>query len=133
MTIVKGYYDELHWTECDIESFKFIGCDLEVYIKLGLEVYGEHPLSNTHNPKKPCKVIFSDVISSVRLLNEYDKDLNFNGFKGAKRIIDKLDNKQKFGIKYEDYSIEGVWLEPKSWLTWDIIAQDFYLDDLKDK
>jgi hypothetical protein len=30
-----------------------------------------------------------------------------------------------------EYSVEGVMLEPKSWLAWHISAQDFYFDDLK--
>lgn len=125
MTIVEGYYDELHWTECNIESFKFIGCDLEVYIKSGLEVYGEHPLSNTHNSKEPFKVIFSNVISSIRSLNEYDENYNYSRFKGEKKIVDKLHNQQKSDINYEDYSIEGVWLNPKGWLDWKILDRTF--------
>lgn len=132
MAIAEGYYDELHWTECKIESFEFIGCNLEVYIKSGLEIYGEHPFSNAHDPKKSCKAIFTNVLSSVRSLNEYDDNPNSNGFKGEKKIVDKLEHQKQSDINYEDYSIEGVWQNPESWLDWEILAENFYLDDLKE-
>jgi hypothetical protein len=36
-------------------------------------------------------------------------------------------------IEYEEYCIEGFLLNPKKgWVTFDIIAEEFYLDDLKD-
>lgn len=139
MTVVKGYFDELHFTESNIEKFEFIKCDLIVNIKSGLTIFRSHPLSSTHKFAESCKVIFKNVVFSRLIIDEYDESTTSNGskasnsFKEEKKIIHQLDCKPEANVNYEEYGIEGLLLHPKSWVTWDIVAEEFYLDDLKEQ
>lgn len=139
MTVVKGYFDELHFTESNIEKFEFIGCDLIVNIMFGLAIFRSHPLFGKHKFSETCKVIFKNVVFSKILIDEYDEYSTsegfkaFNGFKDEKEIIHQLECKSAANVNYEEYGIEGVLQHPKAWVTWDIMAEEFYLDDLNEK
>jgi hypothetical protein len=130
--IVKENFDDLQFTESNISGFQFSGNDLMVDIHSGLEIYGNHPLSETHKTSDPCRLIFKNVVSSKRILDIYAGDPKTDGFKESQTIIDETPISQKTENSYEDYLVEGVLYEPKSWLTWFITAESFYLDNLKD-
>ncbi|RKZ39915.1 MAG: hypothetical protein DRR16_31665 [Candidatus Parabeggiatoa sp. nov. 3] len=132
MALVKGYFDELHFTESTISDFKFLGNDLIIHIESGLAIYGEHPLSGNLTMSESCHVIFKNVIFSERDLDIYAGDPKTDGFKGTQKIIDDV-NQPATDKNYQEYSIEGVLLQkPTAWVTWDIVAEEFYIDDLKE-
>ena len=130
MTIVKGYYDEIHFTESNINGFEFLDGDLIIDIESGLAIYGEHPLADSLKMSEPCRLIFKNVTSSQRDLDIYAGDPKKDGFKETKTIIDEL-NVPSHKLSQE-YGVEGVLLkEPIAWIDWKITAEEFYLDDLK--
>jgi|GEM_PF-1350601 len=134
MTIIKNHFDDLHFPECKIKNFKFQGKNLIINIKSGLEIYPPHPLSASQSFEEPCKLIIRGVRLSKQSFNEYDERLKQYG--SAQELINQH-NQNKFDTVaeadlYQEYLIEGFLLNPKGWLTWDILAEDFYLDDLKD-
>lgn len=131
MTVVKGYFDELHFTESNIEKFDIVGSDIVVHILSGLEIYGSHPLSSTHQRSEPCQLRFKNVVLSQLIIDEYAGNPNQDGFKERREIIHQLDNLEQSDIKYEDYSLEGILQDPQAWIDWYITAEEFYLDDLK--
>ena len=131
MTIIRGYFDDLHFPECKIQSFEFHGRDLIVNIKSGLEIYPPHPLSVSQSFEEPCKLVIKGVKFSRQSFNEYDEHLKH--YEPAKEFTNKHElNSTAKPDSCEEYLIEGFLLNPKGWLTWDIFAEDFYLDDLKD-
>jgi hypothetical protein len=132
MALVKGYFDELHFTESNISGFEFLGNDLIIHIESGLAIYGEHPLSDSQTMSEPCHLIFKNVIFSERTLNIYAGDPKIDGFKGRQKIIDDVNQAANDKKNYQEYSIEGVLQTPKAWVTWDIVAEEFYIDDLKE-
>ncbi len=131
MTYIRGYFDDLHFTESNISGFQFSGKDLVITIDSGLAIYDEHPLKDHHRMSDPCRLVFKNVVSSQRHLDIYAGDPKTDGFRESKTVTDKLNN-DSTSQSYEEYSLEGVLLQPKAWVTWDILAEDFYLDDLKD-
>lgn len=130
MTIVKGFYDDIHFTESNLKNFEFVDDTLIVEIDSGLGIYPPHPLASSHTMSDPCKLIFKNVRLSKRHISIYAGDPKIDGFKERKIIIDR-DTFLNVDESYEDYSIEGVLLEPKAWISWDILAREFYVDDLK--
>jgi hypothetical protein len=127
MTIVADHFEDLHFTESKIERFEFIRNDLIVYIKSGLEVYDPHPLAKTYKFTNTCKIIFKNVKSSKRIFDRYD-EISKNYIQPEEIVEDfKLDSPSI----HENYSIEGFLLKPQGWITWEIEAEEFYLDDLK--
>lgn len=131
MAIVKGYYDEIHFTESSINGFEFVDRDLIINIESGLTIYGEHPLADSLKTTEPCRLIFKNVISSQRDLDIYAGDPKTDGFKERKTITDDV-NSSLSPKSYQEYGVEGVLLtEPKAWIDWKITAEDFYVDDLK--
>ena len=134
MTIIEGYFDEIHFNECKIRGFEFIGRDLIIDIISYLYISRNHPLSGTLKSTDPCRLIFKNVISSVRLFDEYDESIP-GRYKPEKKIIDKLNNITNLDdeIISDEYYIEGFLQSPKGWLTWDICAEKFYLDNLKNQ
>jgi hypothetical protein len=131
MTYIQGYFDELHFTESNISGFEFLESDLVITIDSGLVIYGEHPLTDSHKMSDPCRLVFKNIVSSKRYLDIYAGDPKVDGFKESKTIIDNI-SPVSVGLPCKEYSLEGLLLDPKAWLTWDILAEDFYLDDLKD-
>jgi len=130
MVLVKGFYDDIHFTESNISGFNIVGSDLMIDIHSGLEIYSPHPLANSHTITDPCRLIFKNVVSSKRTFSIYAGDPKTDGFKETKTISDNV-SKPEFHKAYEEYGVEGVLLEPKAWISWDIIAEEFYVDDLK--
>jgi hypothetical protein len=61
MAIIKGYFDEFHFSEFKIEKFEFIGENLIVNIKSEVAVYPPHPLADKHKFLAPCKVEFKKI------------------------------------------------------------------------
>lgn len=132
MAIVKGYYDEIHFPESKIDGFKFVAGDLIINIESGLAIYGEHPLANSLKMTEPCRLIFKNVTFSQRDLDVYAGDPKIDGFKETKSITDDVEQSLSPKLSQE-YIVEGVLLtKPQAWVTWKIIAEDFYVDDLKD-
>lgn len=130
MVLVKGYYDDIHSPESNISGFKFMNNELIINIHSGLEIYPPHPLANSHQMSEPCQLIFKNVVLSERALAIYAGDPRTDGFKEHKTINDCI-SKPIPGIVYEEYWIDGVLLEPKAYISWRIVAEEFYLDDLK--
>lgn len=130
MAIIKGYFDEFHFSECKIERIEFIGEDLIVNIKSELEIYPPHPLSDKHKFFDPCKVVFKNIKYLQQTLDEYDEKTG--KYKKDQEFIREYSHGLKPNIKYEEYSIEGFLLNPKGWVTLDIIGEEFYFDNLKD-
>lgn len=131
MTIIKGYYDEIHFTESNISGFEFVDGDLIINIESGLVVGEEHPLADSLKMSEPCRLIFQNVTSSQRDLDIYAGDPKTDGFRESKTIVDDV-NSVLSSESSQEYGIEGVWLtEPKAWITWDISAESFCVDDLK--
>jgi hypothetical protein len=132
MTIVEMDFDDIHFTESNIAGFEFSQSDLIINFDSGLEIYGNYP-NDIHNVSEPCRLIFKNVSFSRRKLDIYAGDPRIDGFKGSETIIDELPaHHNSDHLLLTEYSIEGVFLEPKSWITWDIVAQDFCFDNLKD-
>lgn len=132
MSIVKGYYDEIHFTESNISGFEFVDKDLIINIKSGLAIYGEHPLADSLKMTEPCRLMFKNVASSQRYLAIYAGDPKVDGFKERKIITDEL-NSSPSSESSQEYGVEGVLLtEPQAWVDWKITAEEFYVDDLKD-
>ena len=132
MTIVKGYYDEIHFTESYISEFKFVDGDLIINIESGLAIYGEHPLADSLKMSEPCCLMFKNVASSQRYLAIYAGDPKIDGFKERKTITDDI-NQSVSSKSCQEYIVEGMLLtEPKAWIEWTITAEEFYVDDLKD-
>jgi hypothetical protein len=132
MAIIKGYFEEFHFPECKIENFEFIGDNLIVNIKSELAVYPPHPLADKHKFLDPCKVEFKNIKYSRQTFDEYDEEAReYN--KEEQEFITEFSPGVTSNIEYEGYSIEGFLLNPKKgWVTFDIIAEEFYFDDLKD-
>jgi hypothetical protein len=130
MTIIKIDYDDIHFTESNISGFEFSQNDLIVNFKSGLEIYGDYP-HDIHKMSDPCRLVFKNVSSSKRILDIYAGDPRVDGFRESKTILDDLSLHQYDDSLSMEYSVEGVLLEPKSWLTWYISAQDFFFDNLK--
>jgi len=130
MSIIKGHFDDLHFPECNIESFEIAQDSITVSIKKGLEIYPPHPLSSTSKFDDPCKVIFKGVISSKRIFNEYIKEQR----KGFRQYLfnDEITCSYDSSMNYSEYFIEGLLIKPLGWIEWEITAADFYIDDLKD-
>jgi hypothetical protein len=131
MTIVNIEFDDIHFPESNISGFRFSQNDLIVDIESGLEIYGDYP-SSIHKMSDPCRLVFKNVSSSKRMLDIYAGDPKIDGFRESKTIVDDLPMHQNSDVSSVEYIVEGVLIEPKSWLTWFILAQDFYFDDLKD-
>lgn len=132
MAIVKGYYDEIHFTNSNIDGFKFVGKDLIINIKSGLAIYGRHPLADSLKTSDSCRLIFKNVTLSQRDLDIYAGNPKTDGFKESKTIVDNLNPTSSYK-SLQEYGVEGVLLtEPKAWVDWKIVAEDFYVDDLKD-
>jgi len=130
MAIIKGYFDEFNFPECKIEKFEFIGEDLIVNIKSELAVYPPHPLAGKHKFLDPCKVEFQNIKYSRQTFNEYDDKTG--KYKEEQEFIREFSQGVKPNIKYEEYFIDGFLLNPKGWVTFEIIAEEFYFDNLKD-
>jgi len=128
MVLAKGYFEELHFPESNINGFEILDNDVIIDIHSGLEVYPPHPLANSHTMSDPCRLIFKNVVSFRRTLSVLAG--NSQGFKEHQTVIDKV-NDPIGGVAYEEYCVEGVLLEPKVWISWDIVAEEFYFDDLK--
>lgn len=131
MTRVKGYFEEVHLTECKISSFEFVNSDLIVHIAKGLDIYKPHPLATVLKISDPCEIIFTNIISSHLTLNIYAGDPRKDGFKEERKIVHKINLNSTIESKTEDFFIEGVLLDPLSWASWDIVAENVYIDDLK--
>jgi hypothetical protein len=131
MAIIKGYFDEFHSPECKIEKIEFLGEDLIVNIKSELEVYPPHLLAEKHKFLDPCKVEFKSIKYSRQTFNKYDQKTG-KYKKEEQEFIREFSQGVKPNIKYKEYFIEGFLLNPKGWVTFDIIAEEFYLDKLKD-
>lgn len=134
MTIIEGYFEELDFSQSNIESFEFIDSDLIVNIISCLDISQKHPLFEKRMTwKEPCRIIFEKVVSSVRLFYEYDENSPDN-YKPVRKIIDQVNyvyNPDE-DLAFEEFDIEGLLQSPKGWLSWEICAEKFYLDDLKD-
>lgn len=130
MTLIKGYYDDIHFTESNIGGFEYVENNLIIEIDSGLEIYPPHPLASSHTMADPCKLIFTNVISSKRDLDLYAGDPKTDGFKGREIIIDKA-SQLEVEEPYQEYGVEGVLLPANAWVTWEIIAEDFFVDDLR--
>ncbi|MBD2743748.1 hypothetical protein [Coleofasciculus sp. FACHB-1120] len=131
MVLVKGFYDDIHFTESNISGFNIVGNDLMIDIHSGLEIYPPHPLANSHTMSAPCCLIFKNVVSSQRTFSIYAGDPKKDGFKETKKVFDKVSEPEP-NKAYEEYGVEGVLLEPKAWISWKIIAEEFSVDDLKE-
>ncbi|MEG4345711.1 hypothetical protein QUB70_20890 [Microcoleus sp. A003_D6] len=131
MVLVKGFYDDIHFPESNISGFSFVGNDLKIDIHSGLEIYPPHPLANSHTMSDACCLIFKNVVSSQRTFSIYAGDPKTDGFKETNKIFDRVSEPEP-NIAYEEYGVEGVLLEPKAWISWDIVAEEFYVDDLKE-
>ena len=124
MTIVKGYYDEIHFTESNISGFKFVDGDLIIDIESGLALYGEHPLADSLKMSEPCRLIFKNVTSSQRYLAIYAGNPKTDGFKENKTIVDDVTKSSSIKSSQE-YGVEGVLrTEPQAWIDWSITAED---------
>ena len=131
MSIVRGYYDEIHFTESNISGFEFVDQDLIINIESGLAIYGEHPLADSLKMSEPCRLIFKNVASSQRYLAVYAGDPKTDGFIERKIITDDINQSVSLESSQE-YGVEGVLLtKPQAWVDWKITAEDFYVDDLK--
>jgi len=130
MSIIKGYFDDVHFPECKIESFEITQDSITVNIKKGLEIYPPHPLSAISKFDEPCKVIFKEVISSKRIFNEYNEEQT----KGFRQHLfnNEFDYSCIHSVDYSEYLIEGLLIKPLGWIEWEITAAEFYIDDLKD-
>lgn len=95
MSIVKGYFDELNFTQSNIEKFELISCNINIYIASGLDVFIGHPLGKTYKFSDACKLIFENTIFSKQIIYEYTED--GNSFKEKKVIEEPLESvcKQK--------------------------------------
>lgn len=131
VTIANGYFDEIHFTESNIKDFEFVDKDIIINIMSGLEIYSNHLLSSTYQSGEPCKLIFKNVSFSKQIIYDYADCLNKNKFKDKKEVVHQLDYYPNDNVKSEDYFVEGVLQNPQAWLSWDIVAEEFYLDDLK--
>ena len=131
MATIRGYYDEIYFTESNINKFEFVDNDLIIDIESGLIVSGEHPLADSLKMSDSCRLIFQNVTSSRRDLYIYAGDPKVDGFKESKTITDDV-NSALLSKSSHEYNVEGVLLkEPKAWISWNIVAEDFYIDDLK--
>ncbi|MEC4806961.1 MAG: hypothetical protein SAJ72_22105 [Jaaginema sp. PMC 1080.18] len=129
MTIVKGYFDEFHPTECNIENFEIIERDLIINVKSNLEIYPPHPLADTHKFENSCKVIFKNIKYLRRRLSEYQE--NKKKYKKRQEFVTEFNQKLNTNIQYNNYGFEGFLLNPPGWLDFEVIAEEFYFDDLK--
>jgi len=89
-------------------------------------------LADKHKFLDPCKVEFKNIKYSRQTFDEYDEEAReYN--KEEQEFITEFSPGVTSNIEYEGYSIEGFLLNPKKgWVTFDIIAEEFYCDDLKD-
>jgi hypothetical protein len=131
MTKAKGYFDEVQMTECKISSFEFIGSDLVIYIDKGIELYKPHPLAGIISVSEPCKIIFANVMSSIIVLDIYAGDPSKDGFKEEKKVTHQVNPDCSLQPKFEDFFVEGILLNPLSWVSWNIVAETVFIDDLK--
>lgn len=133
MTIIEGYIDEFDFSQCSIAGFSFLDRNLIVNIDRHLSLLENHPLCD-RDWTKSCQLIFTKVITSVREFYEYDESLP-RGYKPARKIVDRVNYTANLedNIVFEDFYLEGVLLKyPQGWLSWEIRAEKFYFDDLKD-
>ena len=130
MAIVRGHYDDIHFPESNIKGFEYVDNDLIIDIESGLEIYPPHPLASSHTMADPCRLILTNVIASKRDLSIYAANPKIDGFKERKIIIDKA-VPVEMDRSYQEYWVEGVLLEPKAWISWEIFAREFYVDDLR--
>jgi hypothetical protein len=128
MTIIAGYFDDIHYPESKIESFEIGKDSIIVNIKKGLAIYPPHPLAYILKFDEPCRIIFKCISYSKRIFNEY-RDDQPKGFL-RHEFINEFDNFDP-NLQYQEYVIEGLYIEPMGWIEWDITAAEFYVDDLK--
>jgi hypothetical protein len=74
--------------------------------------------------------VFTSVASSVLTLYIYAGDPRIDGFKQDKVVYQMNPNLLTTSQTHNFYA-EGVLLEPLSWASWDILAEDVFIDDLR--
>lgn len=130
MTIVKEHFDDLGFMQSEIDKYMFANDKLTVYINSGLDIFPNHPLCNSHRSSEPCILTFENVKLYMLEIYEY-KDSTAQDFKGKKIVKNDFSNLKSDNAHYEQYSFEGVLKHPFAWISGDIFAASFYLDDLK--
>lgn len=129
MAIVEEYYESLCFMNCKIKKFELINNNLLVYINYGLEIFPDHPLCNVHRFSDSCVVTFRNIKSSKISIHEYTN--NGDDFKEERIVDNNLSNSFSYKVEYDDYYIEGVLEIPHAWISGDIIAESFFLNDFK--
>ncbi|WP_414518065.1 hypothetical protein [Nostoc sp. PCC 9305] len=129
MNIVKGYFDDIHFPECKIESFEITQDSIIVNFQTGLEIYPPHPLAATSKFEEPCRAIFKRVKYSKRIFYEYNQGQS--KYVNKHLFTDKFPINNDSNVEYSEYLIEGWLIKPQGWIDWEITAVEFYVDDLK--
>lgn len=131
MTIVKDFFEEVSSFNSNIEYFNlnFVERKLTIYISSGLDIFPPHPLCDIHKSSEPSILLFDNVLSSKIEIYEYIEQ--GQNFKEKKIIENYFDCKNNYTAQYEEYTFEGVLKYPNAWITGNIFASEFYLDDLK--
>jgi len=52
-------------------------------------------------------------------------------YKKEQKLIAEFNQESDSNRQYKDYGIEGFLLNPLGWLDFEIIAEEFYFDDLR--
>ncbi|KAF0812567.1 hypothetical protein IGB42_02856 [Andreprevotia sp. IGB-42] len=129
MTAVKGFFDEIGFSEAICTGFEWKGNDLEVFFEKGVDISGSvHPLAEKFSFESPCKITFSDVAKSglkisrlVALPNSFETSI-------VERTADPF---PVGGI--HDFHLEGFMdgNPEKRWFVWTLSAKEAYFDDLE--
>lgn len=128
MTVIENYYDELHFTDCDL-SIESLGKDRLVIQVSNLGVLPGHPLNTT--PAMifitHCRLVFGGVRKSERSMHEYIGDPTAGIFRTPYTIVDHQSQGQahKPGTVYE---LEGVLDHPRAWVDWTIESTAFFME-----
>jgi len=127
MRSAEGFFDEIHFTECNLLAPTIAGDTLSISAS-GLYVFPEHPLAQSGPGPHEGTLVFDGVSSSRRVIIEYIGDsMNPEGFKDPRTVIDAFpanrDPGESSGIAHV---FEGYLAEPSSWVDhWEVTARSF--------
>lgn len=131
MTIVANYYDEVGFFESTCSTINWHDDTLELFFEKGVSLGGsDHPLAESFDLTKPCRVIFEGVVKSNLKVSHFIS--HPNNFDVHHFVKDDLPA-AKINHTYTEFDVEGMMqaTTPTGWFTWDITAEKFYFDDLE--
>jgi hypothetical protein len=131
MALVEGYFDEVGYWGAICTHVQWDGSTLIADFSKGFAVGGSsHPLAGSLKLEDPCRLIFRGVVESKLKISEALDE--HNSFQRHHYERNDLPHKKE-DVQYNEYFMEGTMkaMDVEGWFTWDIVAEEFIVDDLK--